>query len=250
MKLLAWPLLIVLLSPLVSAEPLSVRYVQGGSIEPFSYRVNGVAKGVLPDIVSLVFSSLGVEAHTRLIPESRTLFEIINNRADATAVLVLRNITIEDYPEILTVCPNPLFVSKVYLIWHSDTQLIPGKIYDLDKYRVGIWNSGRGFLQKAGVPTAERLKFQDAENMFKSVVSRRIDAAIMSWDHVEFLSKRLGVEGQVQKGQFVSDLYLHLAVTDSWLAEGGLVGQVCEKVSELKQAGEFHTIIDHYLGQK
>ncbi len=251
LRLIFWMLLVSLNAVQVLHAkdlPDTIRFVDSERMWPFVFRGNdGRIQGVMPESIRQVFSGVDVETHISLVPDARTITEVLNGHADATSVFLFRNLTIDDYPDVLTVCPEPIMTLSIHAIWHKDMAMNPDAVYELNQYRVGILNTARGFMQKAGVPFEERIKFQTIDSMMKSLLARRVDGIVMNYRHAELLASTLTSESSIEKGQFIMDLHIHLAVTGSWIASHNMADTICQRINTLKEQGEFQRIIDKYL---
>lgn len=237
-------------SPQSQAQDLSIRYVEAEDLWPFAYKNNGIVLGAYPEIVSRIFSTVNARVTTILYPDARGIFEVTAQRADTTTVILLGDLTIEDYPNTLTICPFPIGNFKLHVIWHKSIKIDPLQIYDLDQFNIGAHNTGRGFVEESNLFSEKWVKFQRVDGMMKSLIAQRVDGILLPWRFAQKLALSLDAEEKIQKGQFVGEINVHLAIANAWLEAHNLSGKVCPQIYNLHKSGVFDRILEKHYNEK
>ncbi|MAZ89488.1 MAG: hypothetical protein CL693_17790 [Cellvibrionaceae bacterium] len=230
----------------LSAEQNTIRYIDTEKLRPLSYSKNGQVVGMFPEMAQLILESPNRKIVSRLVPEARLLFEIQGQLSDATMIYAFRDLSIEDYPEFVEVCPTPTVTLSIDVIWMADNNLNIQTYSDLAPYRVGIFNSSPAQIDSIGLDFPHLSRHQSSEALVKSLISNRIDIAIMNWDYALILAKNLVSTDRLKRGENLGNMDIHLAIAKHW---GTALERekICNRVIRLKQAGEFTRIKNKFF---
>lgn len=227
----------------------SVNYIGGKPSWPYIIHEQDEVKGILPDSIYAIFNALGINVTTTSVIYTRTMHELVHQRADVSmAVLDYNNLEEKDYPAEVYLCPTPILLIDVHMIWHKDVKIDTTEHYNINDYKIGVIRVSSKRFDKLG-DIKGLVKFRTLELMVKNLLARRVDAIIMNGLHAKLIAKQLSKEDKLRQGALVMKMPIHLVVAKHWLKPGALMDKLCGTVATLEQDNVFKKISDSYLQQ-
>lgn len=238
---------LILCSTAFSDDQRTLRYIDGEGLSPIIYKNEvGEILGVVPESVYLVFDALGMKLEGKLVPDARTLFELINGRAEVSTTILYANLKIDDFPEPITICPTSMLAFPIHTVWHREGTFSEEQTQTLIGVRTGMLNQPPGLEETAGFPYKNVTSFKSVDSMMKALITQRVDAIFMSWHHAQLISEKLGRRESIIQGPLVGEIQVHLALlTQAFKAE--FIEKACDQVERFKSQGAFKRVFNAYL---
>lgn len=229
----------------------SVHYIEGEGSWPLAFYEGERVKGIIPESVYEIFRTIEVDVVTRMVPDVRIVYELAQQRVDVSAVVMDYNgISKTDYPSFLYICPEPILHLDVHAVWRKDAKIDTAREYNLDEFKVGILKISPNFRYIFENNNKNKIKFRSLELLVKNLIGERVDLILMNGLHAELLASRFTSDVQLQQGQLVARMPVHLAVSKHWLKPGRLMDRLCGNILTLKNNNVFGEIFDYYLNDK
>jgi len=247
MSALSTSVLTMLLAlPVVAKEPSLpiLRYVASQAESPFISRVDtGEYTGIFPDLISRIIEPLGYQAKYSTTFGGRALMELIAGRGDLTHVSVFADVTLDAYPKDLLICPQP-FITIPFQIFSLRPELIDLPMEAITDLKIGVIRIAaptRAFKRTLGVNNLNR--YTTSEQVFKALMSKRVDLVFMDPYTMESLSKAHNTKMPYQLRINLGLVKGHLALTREAEQRLGIFEPLCQQVEKANKLDYFSPIL-------
>lgn len=239
-RVIAGLVFLLLALPVFSKEPVhpTLRYVAGQISPPFLFQADsGEYTGVLPDLLSKIVEPMGYQVKYSHTPGGRAFSELAAGYGDLMNVSVFADITLNNYPENLLICSQP-FITVPFQIFSLRPELIGLPVEAIAELRIGvirIASPTRAFKRTLGVNNLYR--YTNNEQIFKALMSKRIDLAFMNLYSMEYLSESYRTPLPYQMDLNLGLLKFHFALTRETERRLGIFDNLCHQVEKANELG-------------
>jgi ABC-type amino acid transport substrate-binding protein len=232
----------------MSTETLpKLRYTDGEGLWPFIYNDSaGEIQGVVPQSVRQVARQAGYAIEGRSVPSARSVFELVNGRADITTVALYGELTRDIYPATVTLCQEPILTLVTSQVWHIDKSAEAAKPESLELASIGMFNQSPHMEKLAGLAHLNITSFNSTEAMIKALLSQRVDVIFMEWNQAKLLATHLGQADKLVKGLPLTDIKIHITLSEGRFSSTE-IEHICDQVTVLKEQGVFDRIMTESL---
>jgi len=159
-----------------AATPTLLYHHRSGSTAPFAYAAptKGVI-GAFPDIVSHLLQPMGYRVLVHHTPEARIYSEMSAGRGDLLLVTTQKGLGVDDYPPNIMVCPSVIGRIPIALYFLSKSA-VDRPIAEMHIGAIRLASFKRSLSRDLQLKNITR--FSSNEQVFKALLTERIDAAI------------------------------------------------------------------------
>jgi len=217
----------------------------GDTLPPWFYHEQSAPKGIVHDIFDELVSRMGHQISINIVPFRRIYAELLSGRAHLSVMLVSEEES--HYPPELLLGKEPLFSYRVVAVALKSRQLTIETLEQLKRLRLGHIRLLPDITDKIS-SGSESTAYGNDSMMLKSLVSGRIDVAVTSEPTWFEMSKRLGIEDDLQAVYTLSIDRFYLVWSRPALGENAesLVQKADQVLQAMKREGRLADIISRY----
>jgi len=226
------------------AMPTLLYHHESGSSAPFAYATPSGVVGAIPDIVRHLLQPMGYEVVVYHTPEGRIYSEMSAGRGDLLLVTTQKGLNVDDYPSNILICPSVIGRIPVGLYFLTkppvDTPIVEMRIgaIRLAPFKRSL---AREFQFK------NLTRFSRHEQVFKALMTERIDAAILDPYTVKSLSlihqRPLPIRLDVDLGGVTAYIGLSKAAEERY----GIFEELCQQAAIWEEQGKFADFLVPHL---
>lgn len=224
-------------------------YLDHSNTPPFIYNVGEETKGALIDAVSEVASVVGYEIVFVNTPGERIFYQLVSGRGDLTIIHTYDGLSLNDYPDWLSICPSPIgsmpigiyFMNKRFLAYSKE------HLKNVEIGMVRFADFKRGVSESLELSNVHR--FENSRLLFKTLVAGRIDIAISDAYTMEALSVHFGKIRPIESDVMLGPITAYLAMPKAVDTKLGIFTDMCNHLSGWDERKRIHTIIEKHMSR-
>jgi polar amino acid transport system substrate-binding protein len=233
-----------------SDPPQALRYAFNNNI-PWTYKENGIFKGVEYEIIQATFKEMGYQLNAQELPSRRRYAYIATGKTDMTSVIYSQGFTDSShdiYSDNLFIGTQPLYHNNLSAFAVKEKNIKISTQEDLHPYQVGhvLYHKDFELTILEGFPHVSN--FGAPGSLAKALLQGRIDIAIDSNMALIYNAKQLGAAHRIEAVYKITELQVFPAWSRQNLKDELpiVVEQFNQALKRLKKRGEVASIIQKY----
>jgi len=226
-----------------AATPTLLFHHRSGSAAPFAYATPKGVMGAFPDIVRHLLQPMGYQILVYQTPEARIYSEMSAGRGDLLLVTTQKGLSVDDYPPDIMVCPSVIGRTPIGLYFLSKPPA-DQPIAEMHIGAIRLASFKRSLSRDLQLKNITR--FSSNEQVFKALLTERIDAAISdpyTMKSLSLIHQRPSPIPLLDLGAVTAYIGLSKAAEEQY----GIFDELCEQAAIWEEQGRFPEFLVPHL---
>jgi len=226
-----------------AATPTLLYHHRSGSTAPFAYATPKGVMGAFPDIVRHLLKPMGYQVLVHHTPEARIYPEMLAGRGDLILVTTQKGLDVDDYPSNILICPSVIGRIPIGLYFLSKPA-VDRPIAEMHIGAIRLASFKRSLSRDLQLKNITR--FSSNEQVFKALMTERIDAAISdpyTMKSLSLIHQRPSPIPLVDLGAVTAYIGLSKVAEERY----GIFDKLCGQAADWEQQGRFAEFLVPHL---